>query len=133
MKWITNILCRHYITDSSNAFDRVDIPMLLFKLDKIGIDSNLLAWLESYLTNRTQCVKFEGFISRLINVSSGVPQGSHIGPLLFILRLRRFEPFCHWGLGFQIRPVFEKYCRIGCTITKYKRVLLNRWNNITKC
>ena len=72
-------------TDFSKAFDRVDISMLLFKLDKIGIDSNLLAWLKSYLTNRTQCVKFDGFLSRLINVTSGVPQGSHLGPLLFIL------------------------------------------------
>lgn len=72
-------------TDFSKAFDRVDIPMLLFKLKKAGIDSSLLRWLESYLTGRIQIVKFEGSLSKPINVISGVPQGSHLGPLLFIL------------------------------------------------
>lgn len=72
-------------TDFSKAFDRVDIPLLLFKLQKIGMNSTLLKWVESYLTGRIQMVKFEGKLSRPIHVTSGVPQGSHLGPLLFIL------------------------------------------------
>lgn len=72
-------------TDFSKAFDRIDIPMLIFKLDKMGIESRLLKWIESYLTDRLQIVRFEGKKSKPINVSSGVPQGSHLGPLLFIL------------------------------------------------
>lgn len=72
-------------TDFSKAFDRVDIPLLLFKLEKMGIQQTLLTWLESYLSNREQIIKFKGKTSTPIRASSGVPQGSHLGPLLFIL------------------------------------------------
>lgn len=72
-------------TDFSKAFDRVDIPLLLFKLNKIGVQPCLLEWLKSYLTERQQTVKYLGKLSNPINVTSGVPQGSHLGPLLFIL------------------------------------------------
>lgn len=47
-------------TDFSKAFDRIDIPMLLFKLQKMGIHYALLKWLESYLTDRHQIVKYKG-------------------------------------------------------------------------
>lgn len=72
-------------TDFSKAFDRVDISMLMFKLKKLGFESGLLRWIESYLTNRTQTVRFKGHLSVPVKVTSGVPQGSHLGPLLFIL------------------------------------------------
>lgn len=72
-------------TDFSKAFDRVDIPLLLIKLQKTGIQAKFLKWLESYLTTRDLIVKFRGKQSNIVNAKSGVPQGSHLGPLLFIL------------------------------------------------
>lgn len=72
-------------TDFQKAFDRVSHKLLLKKLNDIGVDSFLLGWIQSYLTGRKQYVKLLGHVSESFEVLSGVPQGSHLGPLLFIL------------------------------------------------
>lgn len=72
-------------TDFSKAFDKVNHNLLLAKLDLMGFSENMLCWIKSYLSSRTQCVCFNNSISKAILVNSGVPQGSHLGPLLFSL------------------------------------------------
>jgi len=72
-------------TDFSKAFDKLNHSILLNKLSKFGIYGMLFNWIKSYLCNRTQFVQMAGFLSNIINVTSGVPQGSHIGPLLFLI------------------------------------------------
>lgn len=70
-------------TDFSKAFDRVDINLLILKLENYGITGAFLNWLSSYLNGRRQIVKVKSFCSDNINVQSGVPQGGHLAPLLF--------------------------------------------------
>jgi hypothetical protein len=72
-------------TDFSKAFDRVDYGILLRKLRGAGIVGKVWDWISSYLDSRVQVVSVGGFDSGPIMTTSGVPQGSHLGPLLFVL------------------------------------------------
>ena len=70
--------------DLSKAFDTINHQKLLNKLANLGLDEKSLAWVESYLENRKQKTKFKFYTSNEENVTTGVPQGSILGPLLFI-------------------------------------------------
>ena len=72
------------ILDFSKAFDTVPHRKLLHKLHHYGVKGNILKWIESFLTNRTQRVLVEGEFSKSVKVLSGVPQGTVLGPLLFL-------------------------------------------------
>ena len=71
--------------DLSAAFDMVDHSILVQKLKILGLDSEALEWFKSYLGNRSQTVCIDGCLARFLDIDCGVPQGSVLGPLLYVL------------------------------------------------
>ena len=71
--------------DLSKAFDTLNHEILLKKLEKYGISNTELNWFQSYLYDRFQCVTYNDKSSRFLKITTGVPQGSILGPLLFLI------------------------------------------------
>lgn len=77
-------------TDLAKAFDKVDFLKLLDRLAELGLPGLMLALLRSYLTKRLNYVIFKGCKSTPYVATSGLPQGSNLGPLLFNIFINRF-------------------------------------------
>ena len=71
--------------DMSAAFDVVDPKILVEKMKIYGFQENATKWIQIYMTNRKQSVYIDGNLSEELSVEVGVPQGSILGPLLYIL------------------------------------------------
>lgn len=81
--------CAGIFIDLKKAFDTVSIPLLLKKLEDVGVRGTALNIFSDYLTNRTQCVKINNITSESTQLSYGVPQGSVLGPTLFLVYLNQ--------------------------------------------
>ena len=76
----------------SKAFDHVWHKGLLAKLPKFGLHNNLITWIASFLSDRSITIRIDGFLSEPQSINSGVPQGSVISPVLFILFINDILP-----------------------------------------
>ena len=100
--------------DLSRAFDSIVFEKLLFKLSFYGVSGSLLTWIKNFLYNRQQCVVMNNNFSLPTDVKSGVPQGSVLGPILFIVFINDIEAVCS---GSCITKLFADDCKLYSDIS----------------
>ena len=111
--------------DFSKAFDKLDFGILLEKIKNLGINGRLGRWLYSFLTNRYQSVVVHGSKSIPAEVLSGVPQGSVLGPLLFLIFIGDIDN----SISHSFLSSFADDTRVGCGI-KSNIDVLNLQNDL---
>ena len=80
--------------DLTKAFDTIDHKIILRKMSCLGVDQAAIKWFSSYLSGRTQRCIVNGKLSTARTLSCGVPQGSILGPLLFLIYINDLPTPC---------------------------------------
>ena len=99
-------------TDFSKAFDSVAHERLMVKLDNIGVKGDLINWIRSFLSGRTQSVNVQGVASKWNIVISGIPQGFVIGPILFVIFINDMPD----NVKYSMCKLFADDCKLYGTV-----------------
>ncbi len=112
--------------DFSSAFDTVDNSILLTKLDRLGVRGKELKWFADYLNSRYQRVSANGNLSPYLHVKYGVPQGSILGPVLFLCMVAELPASLPVGLGGSVGYADDVVAyAVGKTTNEVKTTLEN--------
>ena len=84
--------------DLKKAFDTISHEKMIKKLEALGLDGLTLGWFNSYLLDRSQCVKLNNMISDTLPITYGVPQGSILGPILFSIYINDIADIVNCGI-----------------------------------
>jgi len=89
-----NCAVRAVFIDYAKAFDHVDHSIVIQKLLDLGVPKVIVRWLCSFLVERQQRVKFSEYISDLLTLNERMPQGSYLGPLIFLILINDLTAGC---------------------------------------
>jgi hypothetical protein len=122
--------------DVRKAFDTVNHNILLKKLEHYGIEGVVLQWFKSYLSGRYQCTKVNGKVSKFMELCSGVPQGSILGPILFSIYINDITNACNLSKPFLFADdgalLFEDVDRKHYINIKIELLKIIKWLNVNK-
>ena len=122
--------------DVRKAFDTVNHNILLKKLEHYGIEGVVLQWFKSYLSGRYQCTKVNGKVSKFMELSSGVPQGSILGPILFSIYINDITNACNLSKPYLFADdgalFFEDVDRKHYINIKIELLTIVKWLNVNK-